>query len=123
MQKNKITFKPRLMLDWRPIFFTALLLVMALMLIPLKHSNDGWVYADKLQHIAVFLVIAMIGFMAYPHKLRWVCAGLFVYGGLIELLQQMFTLSRQASLADWLADVVGVTLGLIFYFALQKRLN
>jgi VanZ family protein len=123
MQKNKITFKQRLTLDWRSIFFAALLLVMALMLIPLKHSNDGWVYADKLQHIAVFLVLAMIGFMAYPNKLRWVCAGLFVYGGLIELLQQIFTLSRQASLADWLADVVGVTLGLTLYFALQKRLD
>jgi VanZ family protein len=123
MQKNKITFKQCLTLDWMPIFLAALLLVMTLMLIPLKHSNDGWVYADKLQHIAIFSVLGFIGFMARPNKLSWISMGLFVYGALIELLQQLFTLSRQASLADWLADVVGVAFGLIIYFALQKRLN
>ena len=82
------------------------------MLIELKPQAAGYIYADKLQHIVVFFMLTLIGLYAYPFKKWAVITGLILFGMAIEILQSAFTLSRQASLADWVADVIGLTLAL-----------
>ena len=96
----------------KPLFWLLVVLTTFLMLIELKPQAAGWIYADKLQHIIIFIILASSGFSAYFHK-RWlVTSGLIFFGLAIEGLQSAFTLTRQASVADWIADVVGVTIAI-----------
>ncbi len=82
------------------------------MLIELKPQAAGWIYADKFQHIIIFIILASSGFLAYFRKKWLVTSGLILFGLAIEGLQSAFTLTRQASVADWIADVVGVTIAI-----------
>jgi VanZ family protein len=63
--------------------------------------------SDKVLHIVAFVVLAALGVLAYPAmRLLTVFLGLCLFGGLIELVQSVPGLNRDASLADWLADIL-----------------
>ena len=100
----------------RLLFLTALALVTVLMLWPFPPSNEGWIYTDKIQHVLVFCMLSYLGIQAYSRWPGRIAIGLMVYGAAIELLQAALTSTRQASLADWLADCVGIALGFIIYY-------
>lgn len=61
---------------------------------------------DKVQHILAFSVLALLGVLAFP-RLRgwWLGIGLAVFGALIEFVQAIPALHRDASVFDWIADV------------------
>ena len=90
------------------------------MLIELKPQATNYMYVDKLQHIVVFVTLTLIGLYAYPINKRAVIIGLILFGLAIEILQSTFTLTRQASLADWLADIVGLILALSLATLIKK---
>ena len=76
---------------------------------------------DKLVHLLVFLALAATG--------RWagfrtaVFTGLLVaYAAVSEVVQALTPLERSGSVADWVADVVGLGLGLAAW-ALGERLR
>lgn len=96
----------------RPGFWALLLCVAVLSLLPTNYLPPPifslW---DKAQHALAFTALAALGLQAYPRR-RWqVLAGLLVFGGLIELAQAA-TGWRHGEWADWLADAVGLALGL-----------
>lgn len=96
----------------RPGFWALLLCVAVLSLLPTDYLPPPifslW---DKAQHALAFTALAALGLQAYPRR-RWqVLAGLLVFGGLIELAQAA-TGWRHGEWADWLADAVGLALGL-----------
>ncbi len=69
---------------------------------------------DKVVHAVLFLCLAVSG--------RWAGAGrgllgsaLLVYAAVSEVVQGLGSLGRTASVADWLADVGGVLLGLMLW--------
>ncbi|MFP8778190.1 VanZ family protein [Hydrogenophaga sp. RWCD_12] len=68
---------------------------------------DIW---DKAQHAAGFAALAFIGRVAYPLRLRRLLIGLLFYGALIELAQSA-TGWRYGDANDWLADAVGIVIG------------
>lgn len=106
-----------------PYVFAALLaLVTYLMLIELPPKQAGWPYWDKVQHVVVFVMLTTLALFAFP-KWRWQSAiGLVAYGALIEWLQAMWTLTRMASVGDWLADTLGVVVSLMFcYWVMQSQ--
>jgi hypothetical protein len=73
-------------------------------------SLFGW---DKLDHLTAFAALALLARAGWPGAQRWrTGAALFVYGAGIELLQGSPLVSRTASFADLLANVVGIALGL-----------
>ncbi len=107
----------------RPSFWALLLCVTVLSLLPTDYLPPQifslW---DKAQHALAFAALAALGLQAYPHR-RWrVLAGLLVFGGLIELAQAA-TGWRYGEWADWLADAVGLALGLALAESLQRRVN
>ena len=74
---------------------------------------------DKVVHGLLFAALALSG--------RWagivgrILAGLLiVYAAISELVQELTPLARTGSLADWLADVVGVVLGLAAWRLLSR---
>ena len=68
--------------------------------------------SDKVQHIAAFLTLALLGSAAYPRlsSLK-LLGGLVLFGGAIELVQ--FVPGRDSELSDWAADIVAAAVGVI----------
>ena len=75
---------------------------------------------DKLVHGGLFLALALSG--------RWagirtgvLALGLPLYAAASELIQTVPALHRDGSVGDWLADVVGVLLGLLIWHLVERR--
>jgi len=83
--------------------------------------------SDKLQHIFAFLVLAVLGRLAYPEtKKRVLLLGLMAFGALIELAQAIPVIHRDSDPLDWLADTaaaltVFVVVAVWGYFHARKR--
>lgn len=105
------------------IFWLLIAIVSVLMLIELQPNNNGFKYADKFEHAIVFIALTITGWLAYPQKKQRVYAGLIALGALYEVLQALFTITRQASVYDWLADICGIILAIMIYRAVNKRLK
>ena len=78
--------------------------------------------SDKLVHLIAFAVLAFPLARTGRLGLFRVFVGASAFGGAIELIQPMF--SRSADVNDWLADTVGVIIGIgcgLVYRRLRKR--
>ena len=111
----------------KKIIFTALfwLLFAAttfLLLIEVKPTLQTWP-KDKLEHAIVFGLLTYLGVKAYPKHVFYNCLGLAIYGGLMESLQPLLTLTRTGSIGDWLADLVGISATLVISNLIYKKLN
>jgi VanZ family protein len=75
---------------------------------------------DKLVHATLFAALALTGRWAGIG--RGVLAGLLpLYAALSELVQDIPVLQRDASVGDWVADVVGILLGLLLWDLVARR--
>jgi hypothetical protein len=73
---------------------------------------------DKVQHIAAFAALAVLGSFAYPRTaLVRLFIGLSLFGALIEVVQAIPALRRDSDILDWLADTmaVAVVLGIVWW--------
>jgi VanZ family protein len=109
---------PSLHAFWKPAFWLCAVAVLVLSLAPATEElpTTGW---DKSNHFLGFCVLAILGLLAYPARLFHVVIGLLVYGGAIELLQSL-TPHRLGDWADWLADAIGVAIGMAIHFGLAR---
>lgn len=92
------------------VFFAALTftVIMATLPQPLPIRGEP---SDKVQHITAFAVLTVLAQLAYPDTQRWrLFVGLTALGALIEAVQAIPALHREASLLDWLADCLAVAL-------------
>ena len=97
------------------IFGFGLVLATVLLLMPSYAVPKALDFYDKAQHSLVFVTLSLAGLMAYQERLKTVCLGLCVYGGLIEVLQSTLTMTRHGDVFDWFADSVGIVVGLVLY--------
>ena len=96
------------------------LLTTYLMLIELPPKKMGWPHWDKVQHMLVFLMLTGLALCLYfQQRWQW-AAGLFFYGGLIEWMQATLTITRMASIGDWVADFVGILIAIAASIALNN---
>ena len=102
------------------IFWLLVVAVSVLMLIELKPSTDSIPHIDKFEHAFVFMLLTMTGSMAYSQKKSRVYAGLIALGALYEVLQALCTVTRQASVYDWLADIAGILIAMGLMALLRK---
>ena len=92
------------------------------MLWPLDQPPPAPEWSDKLVH---FIAFAALGFpLARTGRfgLLPVFIGASAFGGAIELIQPSF--NRSADINDWVADIVGVVLGIgcgLLYRRLRRR--
>lgn len=77
-------------------------------------AADATAYSDKLVHASLFAVLGGLGVRAWlSQRQRWrVVAGLLLLGVLTEVLQSLIP-GRSASVGDWLADALGVGIGVL----------
>jgi VanZ family protein len=101
------------------IFIACFTLLTYLLLMEMPPSNDGSVYKDKIQHIIAFGGVTFWGMMAFPAQRLAIAIGLTVFGALMEVLQGVMTTTRQPSIYDWCADLVGIVLAWMVVILLQ----
>ena len=92
------------------------------MLWPLDQPPPAPEGSDKLVHFIAFAALAFPLARTGRFGLMPVFIGASAYGGIIELIQPSF--NRSADVNDWVADVVGVILGIglgLLYRRLRRR--
>ncbi|HEX6742048.1 MAG TPA: VanZ family protein [Sphingomicrobium sp.] len=63
--------------------------------------------SDKVQHIAAFATLGLLGAWAYARaRLLSIAIGLSLFGALIELVQAIPALHRDSDVVDWIADTI-----------------
>jgi VanZ family protein len=100
---------------YRYIFAFGLVLTTVLLLIPSYAVPKAFDFYDKAQHGLMFTALTVAGLMAYAQRVKAVCLGLSLYGGLMEVLQSTLTTTRHGDVFDWFADSVGIVVGLGVY--------
>jgi hypothetical protein len=80
----------------------AITLVMATLPSPPKmHMQVG----DKLTHMSAFAALSLFAWLAFPKRgVVWLFAVMAMLGAVIEVLQLIPALQRDADVADWIAD-------------------
>jgi VanZ family protein len=77
---------------------------------------------DKIQHIAAFVTLAMLGAWAYRRTpLIWLAVGLSLFGALIEIVQAIPMLHRDSDVLDWVADTVAAGVVLVAVYWWRRR--
>ena len=78
---------------------------------------------DKVVHLAVYAVLGVLlarGGRLWPVATAWLVALGVAYGASDEI-HQMFVPGRSPEVADWVADALGVALGVYLYTLWQAR--
>lgn len=96
----------------RLAFLGASVVIFAIALLPAQFENPALFGEDKLKHMGAFLVLTLLVRASWPSWPRWRLAlGLAAFGAGIELAQGLSGWGRTASLADLIADLIGIALG------------
>lgn len=96
----------------RCTFAVALAVIFWLAMIPLPEALTVFSFQDKVEHTLAFVLLALMGLSGFPQRRLTVAGGLVTYGLLIEVCQHTLTTNRVGDPWDWLADSVGVVIGL-----------
>lgn len=71
--------------------------------------------SDKVQHVAAFATLALLGSFAYPlTALTALLVRLSLFGAAIEIIQAIPVLHRDSDVLDWIADTAAVAVVLLF---------
>ena len=93
-----------------PLTLIVTLILTVAMLWPMDQPPPTPEGSDKLVHLAAFAALAFPLARTNRVSLLPIFMGASAFGGLIELIQPTF--NRSADLNDWIADILGVMLGL-----------
>ena len=107
----------------RTLFWAAVIFAFVMAVVPHPPRIPGKP-SDKIQHIAAFATLTMLGSRAYsnrrPVKLL---VGLSLFGALIEIVQAIPALHRDSDVMDWLADTIAVVVVLVLIRAVRRPAN
>jgi VanZ family protein len=105
-----------------PLTIVVTLTLTVAMLWPMEAPPPAPKGSDKLVHFVAFAALAFPLARTGRFGLLPVFISASAFGGVIELIQPSF--NRSADFNDWVADIVGVTLGIgcgLLYRRLRKR--
>lgn len=90
------------------LFWLALAVTLVMALLP-RPPVAALGLNDKFQHMAAFAVLSLLAWLAFPRqRLRVLFFALAAIGGLIEILQMIPALHRDADVKDWIADCLAI---------------
>lgn len=104
----------------RGVFAVVVLLSLAVLFAPASDVPSAPAGVDKLVHVGLFAALALSGRWS-GIATRVLAPLLVVYAGVSELLQGLAVVDRSVSAADWVADAVGVLVGLALWTAASRR--
>ena len=104
----------------RGAFAAVVLVSLAVLFAPASGVPSAPAGVDKVVHLALFAALAASG--------RWAGVGaralavlLLGYAAVSEVVQGLPAIGRSTSLADWLADAVGVLIGMALWELASRR--
>ena len=87
-------------------------IITVLSFMPIQLSGSfGPISVDKAYHFLAYFCLAFPLPLSRPRLTIWVVLGIITYGGLIELIQYLF--SREPSWGDFLANGIGAIIGAV----------
>ena len=94
----------------RAIFWIAIVLSFLAAINPQPPQLPG-APSDKIQHMAAFLLLGALAFLAFPNtKPVKLLLGLSVFGAVIEFVQMIPALQRDGDVMDWIADTAAAAI-------------
>ena len=103
------------------LFVTAIVLIADLALQPGHATPPRLFGSDKIEHMLAFMTLIFMARMGWPRLSVYISgAAVLGYGILIEILQATAWVGRTASVADVLADLAGIGLGLFLFNTLRR---
>jgi VanZ family protein len=107
----------------RVLFFSALLAVTVLSLLPTVYlpslAFNIW---DKIQHSVSYAVLTVLGLVGWPGRFAAVAVGMLAHGAAIEMTQNYLGW-RTGDALDWAADAAGVLLAGLLVRGLYRSRN
>lgn len=98
---------------------------------PMPHIEEAPKNGDKLVHILAYTIFSIFWFVFFyvlipkssnlKVSLIKSCGFAIVYGIIIEILQATLTNSRSADFNDFLANLIGISGGLLVILALKNQ--
>lgn len=77
--------------------------------------------SDKLNHIAAFVTLSVLAAWAWPRTRLWrIAVAMSAIGGMIELVQAIPFIARDAEWADWYADSTAAVAALAVVAAFRE---
>ena len=106
----------------KAVFWFALAIAFVLAVVPAKYDPVHlW---DKVQHFAAFATLTTLGVLAYGRaRLLTGAIGLVLFGGLIEVVQGLPFVHRDADFHDWLADALAISIVAFAIWAVRVALT
>ena len=114
-----------------PLLYMALIFaVSSLKQLPLPTPEFEWLTIDKLYHFIEYAILGTLLAWAFvkakpavvPSKFIWVlAAGLSILYGASDEWHQTFVPGRCATLADWVADVLGSIAGVLAVYLYYRK--
>ncbi len=105
----------------RNVFYVFLAGITVFLLLPLPPAKDPVPYLDKAQHIFIFIVLSMLGLLAYAQGIRKMIIFLVTYAAISEVLQFLLTTTRTGEVKDWVADCIGIAIGYWFFSCFNSK--
>jgi hypothetical protein len=97
----------------RAIFWAAAAFAFVMAVLPHPPEVPGHPN-DKVQHIAAFATLSLLGGFAFPRtELIKLLIRLSLFGAAIEVVQAIPALHRDSDVLDWLADTLAVAVVLL----------
>lgn len=104
----------------RGVFAVVVLVSLAVLFAPASDVPSAPAGVDKVVHLALFAALAASGRWAGVAARR-LAVLLLGYAALSEVVQGLPALGRSMSPADWVADAVGVLVGLVLWQLASRR--
>lgn len=109
---------PRLL---RPLFWLLLAFALVMALLPKPPSLPIDQFGDKFEHMLAFAALAGVADLGWRHISPWrIGLQLSAFGALIEVLQAIPSLHRDADVRDWVADTLAILVATLFARALAR---
>ena len=109
------------------VFFTVIIGILSFISMPTEKMSLS--FSDKFSHFFAyfFLTTAWLYsikvYQDFQKKIKYVFLGCFIYGIIIEVLQDAITSHRTGSFLDILANVVGMVLAMIIFHLFEKKIS
>jgi len=93
-----------------------------------KKVNISIPHFDKVVHFGMFFILGIfITVIKHIKSSRfnslWLPVLAIIYGGAIELIQLQYIYKRNGDLVDWLADIIGLFIGIWIFSFIPNRLR
>jgi VanZ family protein len=103
------------------LFWAAAIFAFAMAVLPHPPELPGSP-SDKLQHVAAFATLGVLGAWAYVEaSIVALFTGLSFFGAAIELVQAIPALHRDSDIKDWIADTLAC--GLVLFLIRWRRVR